>query len=99
MNSIMELLIAETGTLGVRVRDSQRYIVPRTVKTISVNIEGQSFDVRYKTREIGEDWIMKIEFDDIKEISDVLNLPFKMVEGVLDQLIRKEEAELLRKKL
>ena len=42
---------------------------------------------------------MKIEFDDIKEISDVLNLPFKMVEGVLDQLIRKEEAELLRKKL
>jgi uncharacterized protein (TIGR00299 family) protein len=99
MNSIMDLLVTETGTLGVRIRTSERYIVPRTVKTISVNIEGQSFDVRYKTREIGEDWIMKIEFDDIKEISDVLNLPFKMVEGVLDQLIRKEEAELLRKKL
>jgi len=52
MNSIMDLLVTETGTLGVRVRTSERYIVPRAVKTLSVNIQGQSFDVRYKIRDL-----------------------------------------------
>jgi len=91
MNSIMELLVAETGTLGVRVRDSQRYIVPRTVKTISVNVEGQSFDVRYKTREsLNGDPHFKIESDDIKEISSTLNFSFKETEELLNQEIRKK---------
>ena len=43
MNSIMELLVTETGTLGVRVRTSERYIVPRSVKTISVDLQGTKF--------------------------------------------------------
>jgi len=58
MNSIMDLLVTETGTLGVRVRTSERYIVPRAVKTLSVNIQGQSFDVRYKIRDLNNGiWI------------------------------------------
>jgi len=90
MNSIMELLVAETGTLGVRVRTSQRYIVPRTVKTISVDIQGQSFDVRYKTRELNNGSHFKIESDDIKEISGVLSISFKETEELLNQEIRKK---------
>jgi len=91
MNSIMELLVAETGTLGVRVRSSQRYIVPRTVKTISVNVQGQSFDVRYKTREsLNDGPHFKIESDDIKEISSTLNFSFKETEELLNQEIRKK---------
>jgi len=72
MNSIMDLLVTETGTLGVRVRTSERYIVPRAVKTLSVNIQGQSFDVRYKIRDLNNGSHFKIESDDIKEISSVL---------------------------
>jgi len=90
MNSIMDLLVTETGTLGVRVRTSQRYIVPRTVKTISVNIQGQSFDVRYKTRELNNGSHFKIESDDIKEISGVLSISFKETEELLNQEIRKK---------
>jgi len=91
MNSIMELLVVETGTLGVRVRDSQRYIVPRTVKTISVDVQGQSFDVRYKTWEsLNGDLHFKIESDDIKEISATLNFSFKETEELLNQEIRKK---------
>lgn len=90
MNSIMDLLVTETGTLGVRVRTSQRYIVPRSVKTISVNIQGQSFDVRYKTREINNGSHFKIESDDIKEISGVLSISFKETEELLNQEIRKK---------
>jgi len=90
MNSIMDLLVTETGTLGVRVRTSQRYIVPRAVKTISVEIQGQSFDVRYKTRELNNGSHFKIESDDIKEISGVLSISFKETEELLNKEIRKK---------
>jgi len=90
MNSIMDLLVTETGTLGVRVRTSERYIVPRAVKTVSVNIQGQSFDVRYKTRDLNNGSHFKIESDDIKEISDVLSISFKETEELLNQEIRKK---------
>ena len=90
MNSIMDLLVTETGTLGVRVRTSERYIVPRAVKTSSVNIQGQSFDVRYKTRDLNNGSHFKIESDDIKEISGVLSISFKETEELLNQEVRKE---------
>jgi len=90
MNSIMDLLVTETGTLGVRVRTSERYIVPRAVKTLSVNIQGQSFDVRYKTRDLANGSHFKIESDDIKEISGVLSISFKEAEELLNQEIRKK---------
>ena len=90
MNSIMDLLVTETGTLGVRVRTSERYIVPRAVKTLSVNIQGRSFDVRYKTRELNNGSHFKIESDDIKEISGVLSISFKETEELLNQEIRKK---------
>jgi len=90
MDSIMDLLVTETGTLGVRVRTSQRYIVPRSVKTVSVNIQGQSFDVRYKTRELNNGSHFKIESDDIKEISGALSISFKETEELLNQEIRKK---------
>jgi len=90
MNSIMDLLVTETGTLGVRVRTSERYIVPRSVKTISVNIQGQSFDVRYKTRDLNNGSHFKIESDDIKEISGTLCISFKETEELLNQEVRKK---------
>jgi len=90
MNSIMDLLVTETGTLGVRMRTSERYIVPRAIKTVSVNVEGQNFDVRYKTRDLNNGSHFKIESDDIKEISDVLSISFKDTEELLNQEIRKK---------
>jgi len=90
MNSIMDLLVTETGTLGVRMRTSERYIVPRDIKTVSVNVEGQNFDVRYKTRDLNNGSHFKIESDDIKEISDVLSISFKDTEELLNQEIRKK---------
>jgi len=90
MNSIMDLLVTETGTLGVRIRTSERYIVPRAVKTVSVNIQGQSFDVRYKTRDLNNGSHFKIESDDIKEISGVLSISFKETEELLNQEVRKK---------
>jgi len=90
MNSIMDLLVTETGTLGVRIRTSERYVVPRAIKTVSVNVKGQNFEVRYKTRNLNNGSHFKVESDDIKEISGVLSISFKDTEELLNQEIRKK---------
>jgi len=90
MNSIMDLLVTETGTLGVSIRTSERYIVPRAVKTLSVNIQGHSFDVSYQTRYLNNGSHFKLESADIKEISSALSISFKDTEELLNQEVRKE---------
>ena len=62
----------------------------RQVKTISVNIQGQNFDIRYKTRDLNNGSHFKIESDDIKEISGALSISFKDTEELLNQEVRKK---------
>ena len=66
------LLIQETGTLGVRIRTSERFIVPRTIESIPVTIEGQNFTIHYKTANNNLK-NFKLEFEDVKQISNSLN--------------------------
>ena len=47
MNSILELLVSETKTLGVRIRNSERYVVPRSIEQDTVEIDGHKFSVHY----------------------------------------------------
>jgi len=39
MNELIDLLISETGTLGIRIRTSDRYVVPRSTISISIQIQ------------------------------------------------------------
>ena len=87
MNSILELLVAETKTLGVRIRNSERYVVPRSIEQNMVEIDGHKFPVHYKI--VKGNTHFKIEFEDIKSISNSLNKPFHQIEG----MIRKEILE------
>ena len=84
VNSLVELLIAETGTLGVRVRTSERITVSRSLKQISVKIQNETFTVNYKTNDDSNKF--KIEFDDIKSISESIKRPIRETE----ELIRTE---------
>ena len=86
MHQIMELLISEIGTLGIRVSTSERFIVPRKNKTIKVSLEGKIFSIDYKVSSYMGKSDFKIEFDDLKHISEILNKPIKKIES----LIRKE---------
>jgi len=76
VHDIMNLLISETGTLGVRVRTSERFIVPRSLESIPVTIDGQNFTVHYKTANKNSK-NFKLEFDDVKQISNLLNKSFR----------------------
>ena len=75
LKEITDILIGETRTLGVRVRNTERLIVPRTIGQITVNAGNKKFDVRYKTSSFGGRTRIKVEHDDLLEMSDSLKIP------------------------
>ena len=84
MNEIIDLLVSETGTLGVRVRTSERFTVPRTIEKISIDIQGSNFQVRCKISYDGASIKnFKVESDDIKMISNSINQSFKKTEELI----------------
>ena len=89
MNSILELLVAETKTLGVRIRNSERYVVPRSIEQDTVEIDGHKFPVHYKM--VKGNSHFKIEFEDIKSISDSLNKPFHQIEELIREKIMEKD--------
>ena len=78
VNSILDTLVSETGTLGVRIRTSTRFVVPRTIVTIPVVIHGKSFAVQCKIiKSQGAVKNFKVEASDVKLVADSLSLSFK----------------------
>jgi uncharacterized protein (TIGR00299 family) protein len=81
LNNILDVLFAESGTLGARVQEVRRMLIPRNIVTTSTIISGKSFNVRVKiARNLKGDLInIKPEFEDIKNISRTVGLPTKRV--------------------
>jgi len=91
IDKILDVLVMETGTLGVRISDSNRFIVPRIIHDVSLTLNGQSFQVHYKQFLYKGKSDFKIEFDDLKKISNTLNKPLKETESLLRKEIEKLE--------
>ena len=89
VHDIMNLLISETGTLGVRVRTSERFIVPRSLESIPVTIDGQNFTIHYKTAN-KDSKNFKLEFDDVKQISNLLNKSFRETGELIKFQVKKK---------
>jgi len=84
MNQIIDLLVSETGTLGVRVRTSERFTVPRSIEKIPIMIQGSTYDVKCKISYDGASIKnFKIESDDIKLISNSISQSFKKTEELV----------------
>ncbi len=89
VNPLLDLLISETGTLGVRIRTSDRITIPRAINTINLNLEGETYSVHYKTKgENSHDF--KIESDDIKSVSESIEKSFRETEELLRTQIKKQ---------
>lgn len=86
LDDVIDILVKETGTLGIRINDTRRITLPRIMHKDTIHIRGKSFDVRYKTSSYKEDTYLKIEFDDLQNISNLINKSLKETE----YLIRKE---------
>jgi pyridinium-3,5-bisthiocarboxylic acid mononucleotide nickel chelatase len=89
MNKIVDLLVSETGTLGVRVRTSERITLPRTIEKIPISIQDSNYLVHCKISYDGSAIKnFKIESDDIKLISNSINQSFKKTEELIRAMIK-----------
>ena len=86
-NLLLNLLINETRTLGVRIRNSERYVVPRKILESEVRLENKKFIIHYK---ISDSEHFKLEYEDVKSISNQLKLSFNKTEELLKEQIKKE---------
>ncbi len=92
IDSLIELLIKETGTLGVRLLKQQRYCLERKVNEHKISIEGQNFVIHEKIAMDHNGTIIqkKIEFEDLKNVADKLHLSIREVEYIVDSLIKQK---------
>ena len=91
-DSLIQILLSETGSLGCRVNEINRIIVPRFFITLPISIQNRKFEVKVKiSKNInGSVSSMKPESDDIKKISRTLKMPYKKIyDTVHHELIRK----------
>ncbi|MDC0171751.1 nickel pincer cofactor biosynthesis protein LarC [Candidatus Nitrosopelagicus sp.] len=86
-NSLLKILINETRTLGVRIRNSERYVVPRKILESTVTLQNQIFSIHYK---ISDSEHFKLEYEDVKSISNQLSLSFNKTEELLREQIKKK---------
>ncbi|MBC8516748.1 MAG: nickel pincer cofactor biosynthesis protein LarC [Nitrosopumilus sp.] len=91
LDEIVDTLVLETGTLGVRISDSNRFTVPRSNHNISLSLNGHTFDVNYKQSSFKGKVDFKIEFDDLKKISNIIDKSIKETEALLRKEIEKSE--------
>jgi len=91
VDGIIDTLVLETGTLGVRISNSNRHIVPRTNHNFSLTFDGKSFEINYKKSSYKGKIHFKIEFEDLKNISNALDKPIVDIESFLRKEIEKRE--------
>lgn len=91
VEKIVDTLVLETGTLGIRISESNRFIVPRTIHTVSVTLNGTSFQINYKKSFFKGKTDFKIEFDDLKNVSNTIDKSIKETESLLRKEIEKLE--------
>ena len=76
---LTQVLIAETGTLGVRVNYCQRHIINREIVNVDLNILGNDETVQVKVSKNTEGKIIRIkpEFEDLKQLAMKTNKPLR----------------------
>ena len=80
LDEIVDTLVLETGTLGIRISDSNRFIIPRTNHDVSLFLNGHILQANYKKSSFKGKINFKIEFDDLKKISNIIDKPIKETE-------------------
>ncbi len=91
LKKITEIIMTETGTLGVRHQQWNRFIREREIVTIQVRLADKMFNVRIKIArdKSGEVLGMKPEFEDLDSIARTLSLPVREVSVRVLQEARK----------
>ncbi|MDR2700623.1 MAG: nickel pincer cofactor biosynthesis protein LarC [Nitrososphaerota archaeon] len=76
---LIDVLIEETGTLGVRVYCCERHLVSRSISSIDLLIAGQKEPVRIKISKNSQGKVIRLkpEFEDLKCLAEKTGLPLR----------------------
>ncbi len=76
---LSRILIAETGTLGVRVYFCERHIVNRESHSVEVVINGVKEPIKVKISKDAKGGVVRIkpEFDDLKRLAEKTHKPLR----------------------
>jgi uncharacterized protein (DUF111 family) len=90
---LAQVLIAETGTLGVRELPVIRHITPRTGGTIRLRIGGKSHPLRVKMAEDRRGRVVggKVEYEDLRRISDTTGISLRELQRLAKPLLKSLE--------
>ncbi len=89
-DTLSELIIRETGTLGVRtIPYVHRNIVSREIIPVDVDFNGEMKTVRVKVAKIGEEIVnVTVEYEDVRKVSEEMGIPLKDVMRIIYQFYR-----------
>lgn len=92
LQRVSQVMMMETGTLGVRYHSWDRFILHREIVTIKLELEERTFDVRVKIARdrFGEIVRIKPEFEDVDEVSRATSLPAREISALLLERARNE---------
>jgi uncharacterized protein (DUF111 family) len=78
---LVQILLSETGSLGCRISEVNRVTSSRSFITVPIAIGNQRFKVKVKISRDSDGVIktIKPEYNDIKNISTKLKIPYKKV--------------------
>ncbi|MGD6806084.1 MAG: nickel pincer cofactor biosynthesis protein LarC [Candidatus Bathyarchaeia archaeon] len=76
---LSDVLIAETGTLGVRVHNCERHIINREVLSVELTVLGNRESVRVKVSKNASGVVIRVkpEFEDLKRIAEKTGRPLR----------------------
>jgi len=92
LNNVLEVLFSESGTLGARVQEVERYVLPRAMLSVPVDVNGTPFNVHVKVVKDsgGSITTAKPEFDDIRIIASRCQLPVKRAMELVNAQVMKK---------
>lgn len=81
LNTVLDTIFRQTGTMGIRVQEQMRYVLPRSIITIPITISKKRYNMQVKVVKDSHNSIInaKAEYEDVKVISSRLGLPLRIV--------------------
>lgn len=89
---LAQIIIEETGSLGVRLYSCERRVLLREIMPIEVIISGLRNNVRVKVSKDMDGSIVQIkpEYDDVEEIAEKTGKPLRRVSEIVEAQARKQ---------
>jgi len=91
LNNVLGVLFSESGTLGARVQEVERYVLPRAILIVPIDIEGATFSIHVKVVKDSSGRITnaKPEFEDVRIIASRCQMPVKRVMELVNAEVMK----------